>query len=141
MTWTFTNAPATNQTDEVRLLIGDTLTTSQLITDEEIAYFLIVYPKPVPPLVPVTRPAYLAAAAAADAIAASFARKADRSLARGLSIQASQQYDHYVAVAASLREAYITGGIGKRGARPALPKLGGGGTGVLGNEPDYRRIP
>ena len=138
MTWTFTNAPATNQVDEVRLLVGDTLTTSQLITDEDIAYFLIVYPKPI---LPTVRPAYLAAAAAADSIAASFARKADRSLARGLSLQASQQYDHYVQVAAFLREAYVTGGIGKRGARPALPKLGGGGTGVLGNEPDYRRIP
>lgn len=137
MTWSYGNDPASDPLDEVRLLIGDTLVTSPLISDEDIAYFLIVYPKQTVPL----RPAYLAAAAAADAIAASLARKADRSLARGLSIQASQQYDHYVQVAAELREAYATGGRGRKGARPASPVLGGGGPTVLGSEPAYRRVP
>lgn len=44
MTWTFTNNPANSNRDLVRILISDTNTNSQLLSDEYIAYTLSVKP-------------------------------------------------------------------------------------------------
>lgn len=41
MAWTYTNSPATSQRDEVRFLVGDTVSTEQLVSDEEIAYAIV----------------------------------------------------------------------------------------------------
>lgn len=45
MTWTYAGAPGTSSAatrrDAVRLAVGDTDTTQQQLTDEEIAYFLL----------------------------------------------------------------------------------------------------
>jgi hypothetical protein len=65
----------------------------------------------------------------AEAIAAEFNRKADRSVGP-LSIQAKQQHDHYIQLADRLRFYAINGGIlvpGTGGAIPVVPILGGGG--------------
>lgn len=126
MTWTYANAALNNPRDEVRLLVGDTNSTAQLIQDEDIDYFLSLYPKPA------GKPAYLAAAAACDAIAARLARQAQRSLG-ALSIAAQQQYEHYVQEAERLRVAQATGGRGRRSAYLAVPILGGGGPTTLGS--------
>lgn len=132
MTWTYTNSPIDTPTDEIHYLVGDTDPLEKLVQDEEIEYFLLLYPKPA------GKPAYLAAAAAADAIAARFARRAQRSIG-SLSIAANQQYEHYTQIAAALRVSYLTNGLGPAGenaggftkVRAGAPVLGGGGTGVL----------
>lgn len=66
MTWTYTGDPSDSEKDAVRFLIGDTVSTDPLITDEEIAWLLTerggVYP---------------AAIQACETIAAKFARLAD----------------------------------------------------------------
>lgn len=132
MTWSYGADPMEDPIDEVKFLVGDTDSTEPLIQNEEIEFHLALYPKPA------GKPAYLAAAATCDAIAAQFARKASRSLARGLSIQAEQQYDHYVAVAQQLRTAYATTGQGiipsnALRIHPGVPVLGGGGRTILGD--------
>lgn len=40
MTWTYSGDPSANNRDAVRFLTGDTNTTDQLVTDEEIAFAL-----------------------------------------------------------------------------------------------------
>lgn len=93
---------------------------------------LLMYPKVA------GKPAYLAGAAAADAIAARLARKMAQTLGP-LSAQEQQQWEHYVALAQQLRTAYATDGEGTIGLSPtrnvvlAAPVLGGGGETVLGN--------
>lgn len=131
MVWTYTGVPATSVTDEVHFLVGDTNPAEPLVQDEEINYYLALHPKAA------GKPAWLAAAAVADAIAAQFARRAQRSIG-SLSIAAQQQWEHYVALAASLRDAYATNGRGSGSVRPGAPVLGGGGTTVLGGSTDLR---
>jgi len=43
MTWTYSGNPANSSSDAVRFLIGDTDTTDQLISNEEIAYLVTVH--------------------------------------------------------------------------------------------------
>lgn len=89
MTWTYSGNPASSDRDAVRFLVGDTDTTDQLITDEEIAYLLSVYSE-----------APNAAVGAARSIAAKFARFSDQARTVGnLSLsesfsQKSEQYHH-----------------------------------------------
>ncbi len=90
MTWTYAGDPSANNRDEVRFLVGDTDTTDQLITDEEIAY-----------AVAEESSNRGAAALVARAIAASFARRADRSVG-DLKVSYKQRYDNYIALATSL---------------------------------------
>ena len=130
MTWTYTASPATVATDEVHFLVGDTDQTAPLVQDEEIDYYLTLYPKPA------GKPAYLAAAAVAEAIAAKFARKMDQTLG-SLQASAKQQHDHYVELAQSLRTSYATDGEGLVPStalriKPGVPRLGGGGDTALG---------
>jgi hypothetical protein len=89
VTWSYSGNPASSDTDAVRFLVGDTDTTDQLISNEEINYTLSVYNEPA-----------FAAIAAARSIAAKFARQSDQSRSVGdLSLsesfsQKSQQYQH-----------------------------------------------
>lgn len=125
--WTY-NPTLADPTDEVRFLVGDTDTNDQLLQNEEIDRLLALFPPATGKL------AYLAAAAACDAIAMKFGRAVDRNLG-SLSTQNSQKFDHYVQLAKTLREAYQTNGIGEKvkGGYPlAAPVLGGGGGIVLG---------
>lgn len=92
MAWTYTSSGPTSDTEKVHFLVGDTDTTDQQITDEEIAYCL-------------TRSGSnltLAAAYACDAVAAKYARKVTKS-AGDLSIAYSDLWQHYKDLAASLR--------------------------------------
>lgn len=128
MTWTYTSAPETDRKDEVRVLVGDTDTTDQLIDDEMIDYALVQF-------VPDTgKPAWLAAAHICDTIAGKFGRRAQRSIGP-LSISAQQQFDHYKDLAQQYRLLYASGGLattGLSGVKVAAPSLGGGGRTYLG---------
>jgi hypothetical protein len=122
--WTYSGDPNTSAKDEVRFLVGDTDSTDQLVQDEEIGYVLSVHAAVVGSI------NYQAAAEVADAIAAKFARKRDRSIG-ALSDQAEQQYQHYVELAARLRTLAATGGLAEGVAVPGIPILSGGGNTYL----------
>lgn len=127
--WSYDETDLTNRTNEVRFLVGDTDASDPLVQDEEIDRLLVLYP----PIA--TKPAYLAAAAVADAIAFKFARLFDRSVG-ALQGSFSQKHQHYKALAETLRVAHQTNGVGVpvQGAIVlAAPVLGGGGPTVLGD--------
>lgn len=90
MTWTYGGNPATSNRDWVRWRVGDTDTTDQLQTDEEITAALTVYGSK-----------YKAAASVARAIAAKFSRKADTDMGQ-LSIRHSQKAKAYLELAAEI---------------------------------------
>ena len=90
MSWNYTNDPENNTTDEIRLLIGDTDSTDEQLSDEELAYYIAQ-----------EGDIYAAAASAARGLAANFARKADKEV-DDLSIRWSQLQDHYLALAEKL---------------------------------------
>lgn len=132
MAWSYGADPMGDPIDEVHFLVGDTNAADPLLQDDEIEHLLSVYPKIE------GKAAYLAGAAAADAIAAKFARKMSASVGP-LSQQAQQQWEHYVALAAQLRVLYNTNGLGVVGLSQTArvlavsPVLGGGGPTILGN--------
>ena len=92
MTWTYSGNPASTARDEVRFLSGDTDTTDQQVTDEEIAWALSEN----------SSNAYTAASVIAYAISAKFARKADKSVG-DLSLSYSQLSKQYAELGARLR--------------------------------------
>lgn len=105
MTWTYTSTdPSGTTRDQVRTYIGDTDTTDQLLTDEQIAFALTE-----------GGTVSLAAAIAADWIAATFARKADKSVG-DLSISYSQTAQQFSKLADRLRS---------ESSRISLPYFGG----------------
>jgi len=91
MTWTYDPSISTDR-DKVRLLIGDTDTSDQQLSDEEIAYLLTA-----------NGSVGLAGAEACEALAAKYARQVDTKNGV-LSVAASQRYKAYVDKARSLRE-------------------------------------
>lgn len=129
MAWTYGADPLNDPVDEVHFLVGDTDQTEPLLQNEEINLFLAMYPKPS------GKPAYLAGAAAADAIAAKYARNMNSSVGP-LSQQAEQQFLHYQSLASQLRLMWATSGegAGTQTLRIAAgaPVLGGGGPTILG---------
>ena len=133
MTWTYGADPVNDPVDEVHFLVGDTDNTDPLLQNEEIELFLAMYPKPT------GKPAYLAGAAAADAIAAKYARNMNSSVGP-LSQQAEQQFLHYQTLASQLRLMWATSGegTGNQSLRIAAgaPVLGGGGRLVVPREQD-----
>lgn len=92
MSWTYDN-PTASEKDEVRFIVGDTDTTDQLLTDEEINYLLNKYDS-------VNEAAYQAALS----IAAKFARLVNISTSK-TNISYAQQYEHYKDLAAELYSA------------------------------------
>lgn len=101
MTWTYSGDPASSDRDAVRFTVGDTDSTEELVTDEEITYLLGIH-----------NGVGMASVGAARSIAAKFSRKADQSRAVGdlsLSQQYSQQSfnyhhlaDHLLAIASGI---------------------------------------
>lgn len=83
MTWIYAGDPSANDRDEVRFLVGDTDTTDQLVTDEEIAYAVAEEGNNL-----------LAAAKVAKAIMAKFARLVDKSVG-DLKLSYSQRLTAY----------------------------------------------
>jgi hypothetical protein len=88
MTWTYSGNPAASALDQVRFITGDTDSTDQLLSNEEIAW-----------LISSRLTAQNAAPYAAEAIAASLARESDSSksvgdlsLSRSLSARAAKFY-------------------------------------------------
>ena len=104
MTWTYGGDPGANDRDEVRFLCGDTDTTDQLVTDEEIAY-----------AIDDAGNNKAAAALICDSIAAEFARDVDVKNGPGKE-WASQRYDQYTKKAKELRA---------KASTFAKPKFGG----------------
>lgn len=86
MTWTYSGDPGSSTRDLVRFLIGDTDTTDQLLTNEEIDYLITTFTD-----------GYSAAIGAVNALIAKFARQvdeskkvADLSLSRSLTARVAQ---------------------------------------------------
>lgn len=90
MGWTYSNAPATVARDEVRLLVGDTDSTDQLVSDEEITWALA------------QGPTLLAASRIAEAIAGRYSRRSDKAVGQ-LSVSASQRAKAYLELAKRLQ--------------------------------------
>lgn len=95
MTWTYGNSPVasggTYNLDLIRLLIGDTDTNHQLLTDEELDFFISQQSN-----------YYLAAAMAVDSLVAKFAPSTQERLGDWEGAY-QQRYDHFVALARELR--------------------------------------
>lgn len=108
MTWTYDPSISTD-TDEVRLLIGDTDTTDQLLQNEEIGFFLTQASDVV----------LDAAARSARAIAGQFARRVDSSV-ESVRSAASQKKKHYTEMAAMYE-----GQLATKGAGLGIPIVGG----------------
>lgn len=90
MTWTYAStAPEATSRDMIRLAIGDTSSSDQILTDEEVA-------------------ALGSPAAAARAAAAEFARRVGKSVGN-LRLEAQQRFEHYMTLTQYL-EAY-SGGV------------------------------
>ena len=105
MTWTYTNNPANSPRDLIRILVGDTNTSRQLLTDEFIAYTIANKGN-----------SYLAAslcaetlvsstAAAAGYLASNVAKKkvGDLELSYGGGGSGTSAADHYRGLAKTLR--------------------------------------
>lgn len=88
MTWSYSGNPASSNKDEVRFLIGDTDTTDQLLSDEEINYTLVE-----------SGSNYQAAHDSAYAIASTFARMASSKSVGDLSLSFSDRAASYYQVA------------------------------------------
>ncbi len=97
MTWTYSNDPANSTRDELRLMVGDTDTGDQLLTDEEIAYYLSLN----------SDDALASAPSACEGIAAKFSRQANTTN-QGLSVAASERAKAYLRLADELRDRAAT---------------------------------
>tara|TARA_R110000803_G_scaffold168774_1_gene231814 strand:+ start:664 stop:1092 length:429 start_codon:yes stop_codon:yes gene_type:complete len=97
MTWTYSNDPANSTRDELRLLVGDTATGDQLLSDEEIAYYLSLN----------SDDALASAPSACEGVAAKFSRQANTSN-QGLSVAASERAKAYLRLADELRDRAAT---------------------------------
>ena len=96
MTWSYSGNPSSSSTDKVRFLCGDTDTTNQQVSNEEIAFLLSEW----------NNNAYLSASFACDAISGKYSAKSDSSRSVGdlsISIQYGAQAKIFMERAASLR--------------------------------------
>ena len=91
MTWTYDPTDLSTDLAQVRLLIGDTDTNDQLLSDEEINYFLSV-----------TTTVTGAAILAAQAIQANFSRLADTTV-ETVNVRYSQKADGYAKLVDDLK--------------------------------------
>lgn len=131
MTWTYGGAPGTTTSatrrDAVRLLVGDTDTTDQQITDEEIAFGLSQSSDDL----------YNASALLCRALSGKYARLVDTSI-ESVSSSYSQRAQHYAELAVRLsREGKRLGTIGL-----GVPVAGGMSiSGMESVESDTDRVP
>lgn len=93
MTWTYAGDPSANTRDEVRYLIGDTDSTDEQISDEEIAYHLTQN----------NDNSLAAAVDAAEAIAAKYARRVNREVG-DMRIESEKLMSHYADLARRLQK-------------------------------------
>lgn len=92
MTWSYSGDPSSSDMDNVRFLIGDTITADQLLQNEEILSVLAGQPNPI-----------LAAAIAARAIAAKFSRLTNVRVGK-TQIWANEKAEAYLALAKKLED-------------------------------------
>ncbi len=93
MTWTYDSSdPGASDKDQIRLMVGDTDTSDQLMQDEEITYFVTTYTT-----------VGSAAVAVARAILSVFARQVTKAVG-DLRINASDRYKAYAEHIANLEE-------------------------------------
>ena len=91
MTWTYSGDPADSARDAVRFLLGDTDTTNQRVTDEEIAYALTQ----------TANDTYGAAAYCARALVGKYANMVDTDF-ESVGVKYSQLRENYSALAIRL---------------------------------------
>ncbi|MEN6621476.1 MAG: hypothetical protein ABFD50_08015 [Smithella sp.] len=91
MTWTFGGDPQNSLTDQVRLLIGDTDSSDQQITDETISWLLSIR----------NNDTYAVAIQLSRNLMAKYARMVDSSI-ESVRESASQLMDHYKVLASQL---------------------------------------
>ena len=99
MTWTYSGDPNASARDAIRFLVGDTDTTEQLLSDEEIAWINIQASGSAT----ATDSLYECGHRACHAISAKFARQADKQIG-DLQVQLSQRAAAYRAMADDLRQ-------------------------------------
>lgn len=97
--------------DAVRSRIGDTDTTDQLLTDEEIAYYLMAEGGGESTTTADTVTILRASIVCCKAIAAKFARKATTQVKGELTKAFSDMHKHYLTIARELRRELNRGGI------------------------------
>lgn len=97
MTWSYTGDPGSSAKDAIRFLVGDTDTTDQLLSDEEIAWINYEQTGSSTSLDDL----YYSAHYACHAIAAKLARLADKSIG-DLSVSLSQKANAYLTQAQEL---------------------------------------
>ena len=91
MAWTYTDDPENEPRDALRLVIGDTDTEDQQLTDAEVAYYIAQDDN-----------LNLAAALAAEALAAKYSRASVRAVG-DMSQQLANRYQSYYRLARQLR--------------------------------------
>jgi hypothetical protein len=96
LVWTYSQNPALSAKDAVRFYSGDTDTTDQFVSDEEIAFALSEEGS-----------AMAAAAAISEALAARFARQVDKSVG-DLRLSLNQKAQAFAAKAQALRQRAAT---------------------------------
>ena len=129
MTWSYSGDPSSSAMDEVRFLIGDTDASSQMMSNEEIAYLVTVSPDGG------TRYSnYPAAISACRSLAAKYAKQIDKTVG-SLSISYSQKHTQYLSLAAELQKANTTNIV------PGVPLLGGGGEKYLSSNNKSEMFP
>ncbi len=94
MTWTYSGDPASTARDAVRFLIGDTDTTDQQISDEEVNWLITENGNNV----------YLAGSASARKVAAEFTRQVRTKTVGALSISYAARAQEYRDLADDLRQ-------------------------------------
>jgi hypothetical protein len=98
VTWSYSGDPGGSESDQVRFLIGDTVTADQQLTNEEIAWLILNEGSPV-----------RAAIKGAESLSAKYARQVDKTVGN-LSLSASQRSKRYAELAKQLTDQYITRG-------------------------------
>lgn len=116
MSWSYSGNPADSDKDEVRFLVGDTDKSDQVLSDEEINYFVTRFPSTL------TVPNWECAAEAARAASTKFTNLVNKSVG-SLSLQYGEKSERYLALAKNLDEKAVQGNSQKLGS----PVLGGGG--------------
>jgi hypothetical protein len=130
MGWSYSGNPADSAKDEVRFLVGDTDRDDQLLSDEEIAFMISLYPK-------ATGYAnWDCAAECARTIASKFSKLISKTVG-SLSLQYGDKARQYAELADRLAKNAETGGNQIVGA----PILGGGGVTYLGEPEWFSDIP
>lgn len=114
--FTYTGSP-TDNLSKVRLLIGDTIESDVLLTDDEINFFITLEPV-----------IFRAASKAAEAIAARFSREHDESIGK-TRISFSQKFKQFMDLAKSLKD---------QASRLGLVNISSGGISVSDKETEVK---